>query len=203
MTEEVYRTTFKTLSIEEGTNTLYLDYQPDTYDTVAKTGGYERIYPDQIEIRHMTIREGKDSILENAASTMDYVRYFRINIYDADTDEPVATFVLSNSDKKKMLIKEDTESEDTGSGETGSEDTGSGETGSGETGSEETGSTGGSTGSTQEGLNWMSDKVTAPLDPAKNYYYEFELKDRYDESLKVKYENGENNTSRYDKKGDL
>ena len=191
VTEEVYRTTFRTLSIEEGTNTLYLDYQPDTWTEADQTKGYERIYPDQIEIRHMTVREGDDSVFGNAISTMDYVRYFRIKIYDADgsDSDPVASFALSNSDKKKMLITEDT----------GSEDTGSDETGSGEDGS-----TGGSTGSTQEGLNWMSDKVTAPLDPAKNYYYEFELTDRYDKSLKVKYEKGENNTSRYDDNtGDL
>lgn len=192
VTEEVYSTTFTTLSIAEGTNTLYLDYQPDTWTEEDQTKGYERIYPDQIEIRHMTIREGDDSILEDAGSTMNYVRYFRINIFDADKNDkdPVASYVLSNSDKKKMLIVEDTKDEDTG--EEGSEGTGSGE-----------GTTGGSTAPVQEGLNWISDKVIAPLDSDKDYYYEFELTDRFGEKLKVKYEDVENNTSRYDNKGNL
>ena len=204
VTEEVYRNTFSTLSIKAGTNTLYLDYQPDTYDTDTKTGGYERIYPDQIEIRHMTIREGKDSILENAASTMDYVRFFRIKIYEdgGSTTDPFVSYVLSNSDKKKMLIKDETEdsseSTEEGSGSTGEGSTGEGNTGEGSGSTEEGSDSTGGTTTVHEGLNWMSDKVTSALDPDKNYYYEFELTDRYGAPLKVEYEKGENNTSRYD-----
>lgn len=185
VTEEVYRTTIKTLSIADGTNTLHLNYQPDTWTADTK-GGYEQIYPDQIEIRHMTVREGNDSVLEDAGSTMDYVRYFRINVYDVkgSASDPVATYTLSNSDKKKMLNVEATED---------SSEEGSGEDGTG-TGSDENN---GTSTPAENYLDWKSDKVTSPLNAAGEYYYEFELTDRYGESLKVEYEDDADGKSRY------
>lgn len=183
VTEEVYlNTELWTLSIEDGTNTLYLDYLPDTW-TAEKGGGYEQIFPSQIEIRQLTVEEGNDSKVEDESPTMDYVRYFRIKLYDAggsDT-EPVTTFTLSNADKKKMLMPRAGE----GGTEEGSEDGGAKEP------------------EIFKGLNWKSDQTMSPLESDKNYYYEFELLDRYEAPLKVVYRPGEDDFDRYGDDGSL
>ena len=104
-TETVYMTTdLSTMTIEEGTNTLYLDYTADAWDEATGEGGYDYILPHQLEIRDLHVTEGTDSKAENASSTMDYARYFRVQVYEDNmAHDLVQNFPLSNAQKKAVV----------------------------------------------------------------------------------------------------
>lgn len=104
-TEVVYENNeVHTMTIEEGTNTLYLDYLADAWDKETGEGGYDYILPHQIEIRNLSVEEGTDGKAENAASTMNYARYFRVQVYeDSASHELLQNFPLSNAQKKNVF----------------------------------------------------------------------------------------------------
>lgn len=104
-TEVVYENKeVHTMTIEEGTNTLYLDYLADAWDKETGEGGYDYILPHQIEIRNLSVEEGTDGKAEDAASTMNYARYFRVQVYeDSASHELLQNFPLSNAQKKNVL----------------------------------------------------------------------------------------------------